>query len=274
MRVLQLSDIHLRGDNRLSFRVVDTRHCLEVMVAHLKSLEQQPDCIVITGDLADNGDPGAYRILRETLVFPGIPIYALPGNHDHRDRMREILPEWCPVTTEDMEPYICYAQDVGPFQLVAIDTMQPGSHSGHCHPQVATWLERVLAKRPDMPTLLFMHHPPFLTGLGVMDEPFENQDILAGIIRKNPQTRLCCGHMHRTIMTQWMGCVAMTAPSVSMQIELDLSKSGGDEFRMETPGYLLHHWHEGACNTHVCQIATQASFAGPYPFTDSVNPVE
>ena len=40
MRILQLSDTHLRGDNSLSFGVVDTRRCLDEAVAHLKSLAQ------------------------------------------------------------------------------------------------------------------------------------------------------------------------------------------------------------------------------------------
>ncbi len=273
MRILQLSDTHLRGDSRLSFRVVDTRHCLDAAVAHLKNLDQQPDCIVITGDLADSGDLNAYHILHDSLSFPGIPVYALPGNHDRRDRMRDVLPEWCPNGAEIM-PYICYAVERGPFRLLMMDTMQPGSHSGHCPPQIAAWLKRTLALRPDVPTLLFMHHPPFITGFGAMDEPFENLEAFAAIIRDNPQVRLCCGHLHRAMTTSWMGCIALTAPSVSMQIELDLSAEGGDAFRMETPGYLLHHWNGGVFNTHVCQIATQASFAGPYPFADSVNPTE
>ncbi|MDR2165100.1 MAG: hypothetical protein LBO79_05630, partial [Zoogloeaceae bacterium] len=71
-----------------------------------------------------------------------------------------------------------------------------------------------------------------------------------------------------------MGVPAVTAPSLSMQIELDLSEKGGDEFRLETPGYLLHHWSRGLLNTHVCQIPTRTSFAGPYPFVDPVNPAE
>lgn len=273
MRVLQLSDTHLRGDDRLSFRVVDTRHCLDAAVTHLKNLEQKPDAIVVTGDLADSGDLNAYHVLHTSLSQLGVPVYALPGNHDRRDRMRDVLGGWCPVN-EDIAPYICYALEQASTRLVVVDTMHPGSHSGHCHPRGAEWLEQTLAGRPDVPTLLFMHHPPFLTGLGLMDEPFENQDILAAIIRKNPQVRLCCGHMHRPVLTQWMGCIAVTAPSVSMQIELDLSEKGGDEFRMETPGYLLHDWHKGIWNTHVCQIAVQATFAGPYPFADSVNPTE
>jgi hypothetical protein len=187
--------------------------------------------------------------------------------------MRDALRGWCPADGS-IAPYICRTLEREDARLVMMDTMHPGSHSGHLHEPVADWLERVLAERRDAPTLLFMHHPPFPTGLGVMDEPFENLETFAAIIRSNPQVRLCCGHMHRPIATQWMGCLAVTAPSVSMQIELDLSEKGGDEFRMETPGYLLHDWHKGVWNSHVCQIATQATFAGPYPFADSVNPAE
>ncbi|MCC8193782.1 MAG: phosphodiesterase [Deltaproteobacteria bacterium] len=273
MRVLQLSDTHLRGDDRLSFRVVDTRHCLDAAVAYVKNAAQKPECIVITGDLADSGDLEAYRILHRAVGSLGVPVYAIPGNHDRRDRMRDVLGDWCPADGT-VAPYICYTMEDGPFRLVMMDTMRPGSHSGHCPPEVAAWLERTLAERPETPTLLFMHHPPFCTGLGVMDEPFENLEALAAVLRANPQVRLCCGHMHRPIVTEWAGRLAMTAPSVSMQMELDLSPSGGDEFRMEAPGCLLHDWRNGVWNSHVCQIPDRVTFAGPYPFADSVNPAE
>ena len=55
MRILHLSDFHLRGDGGLSFRVVDTLECLRVVAEHLKTLVQKPDALVITGDLADSG---------------------------------------------------------------------------------------------------------------------------------------------------------------------------------------------------------------------------
>ena len=49
MRILHLSDFHLRGDGGLSFRVVDTLECLRVVAEHLKTLVQKPDALVITG---------------------------------------------------------------------------------------------------------------------------------------------------------------------------------------------------------------------------------
>jgi 3',5'-cyclic AMP phosphodiesterase CpdA len=272
MKIIQLSDFHLRGDGKLSFRVADTPKMAEACFAHLAALPWRPDAYVITGDLADGGDLGAYQQLKQFLDRLEAPVYLLPGNHDKRDRILSVLPDYCPADPA-VAPYLCYTVEGHAMRLVFLDGTRPGSHSGHCDEPVALWLERELAKAPDAPTLLFTHHPPFLCGFGKMDEPYENQERLAAILRSYPKVRLCCGHMHRSITTQWAGCIAVTAPAVAMQIEIDLTPEGGDEFRMETPGYLLHHFHAGVCNTHTCQIFTHATFSGPHRFYDSVNPV-
>lgn len=273
MQVLQISDFHLRGDGKLSFRVVDTPECLDVAAKHLLRLKQAPDMMVITGDLADSGDEHAYHMLYEALSPLNIPIYAVPGNHDRRDRMRAILKGWCPEHGETA-PYLCYAVENDDVRFLMMDSMAPGSHSGHMPEVCAAWLEKELARRPGVSTLVFMHHPPFITGMGIMDEAYENVDRLRGILEKAPWVRLCCGHMHRPIFTQWGGVPVVTAPSASMQMELDISSEGGDAFVMEAPGYLLHDWRDGAWNTHVCQIYGTPTYAGPYRFLDSVNPKE
>ena len=273
MQILQISDLHLRGDGRLSFRKVDTPACMRVMADYLHSLTSKPDAIVITGDLADSGDEHAYHMLYEALSDLPMPIYAVPGNHDRRDRMRAILRDWVPEESP-VPPRICHCVDMGDLRLVLLDSMEPGSHSGHCPEVMARWLDACLQEAPAKPALIFMHHPPFLTGMGVMDEPFEGAALLREVLERAPGARLCCGHMHRPIFTLWAGCPTLTAPSVSMQIDLDLTPGGGDAFRMEMPGYLLHHWDGVYLNSHVCQIPAEADFSGPHPFADSVNPVE
>lgn len=274
MRIVHFSDPHLRGDGSLSFRVVDTKAWLKTAIAHFATLEYKPDAFVITGDLADSGDEKAYHMLYTCFQPLDTPVYVVPGNHDRRDRMRSILGSWCP---EGFEGTLCSAVDSDGkegVRLLLLDTLEPGSHSGHFLESTACWLENELARQPERPTLLFMHHPPFRTGMGMMDEPFEGVERLAGIMRNYPWVQICCGHMHRPIVTRWAGCLAMTAPSIAMQIELDLSAEGGDAFRMETPGYLLHHWEHGVWNSHVCQIPCQPTFSGPHRFIGSVNPLE
>ena len=72
MEIRQLSDLHLRGDGKLSDRKVDTPACLRTAAAHLHALTRMPDAIVITGDLADSGDERAYHMIREALGDPFI----------------------------------------------------------------------------------------------------------------------------------------------------------------------------------------------------------
>ena len=136
------------------------------------------------------------------------------------------------------------------------------------------WLDACLQEDSSRPALVFMHHPPFITGMGAMDEPFEGADLLRDVLSRAPWARLCCGHMHRPIFTAWAQGLALTVPSISMQIDLDLSPEGGDTFRMEMPGYMLHRWDGSHLNSHVCQIPADVDFSGPHPFADSVNPVE
>lgn len=272
MKLIQLSDTHLRGDGKLAFRVADTKKALDECVNHLINLEQKPDVIVVTGDLADGGDWGAYQIFHAAFKTLGIPVYVLPGNHDKRDRILDIMPEFCPAD-KAIEPYLCYTVEGYPIRIVMLDTMRPGKHMGFFDEPAQVWLDKTLSENMEKPTIVFTHHVPFKTAMEEMDEPFENADKLADILKKYKNVRLSCGHMHRPITTLWEGGLAMTCPSVSMQIYLDFSKIGGDSFVMETAGYMVHHFYNGAVNSHVCQIPSNATFSGPHKFVDSVNPV-
>lgn len=277
MRILQISDFHLRGDGKLSFQVVDTASFLKSTKAHLEHVfaldGQKPDMIVVTGDIADSGDEKAYLMVYEALSSFNVPVYAVPGNHDRRDRMVRILKGWT-IPNPQTAPFLCYAVQTEEARLLFLDTLNPGSHAGHMREPELAWLDNELQSNKNVPTLIFMHHPPFITGLPAMDEPFENREQMRTVLMKAPWARLCCGHMHRPIFTVWAGVPCVTAPAASMQIELDFTPEGGDTFRMETPGYLLHDFEDGVFNTHVCQIYKKTEFDGPYPFAGKVNPTE
>ena len=277
MRILQISDFHLRGDGKLSFQVVDTASFLKSTKAHLEHVfaldGQKPDMIVVTGDIADSGDEKAYLMVYEALSSFNVPVYAVPGNHDRRDRMVRILKGWT-IPNPQTAPFLCYAVQTEEARLLFLDTLNPGSHAGHMREAELAWLDNELQSNKNVPTLIFMHHPPFITGLPAMDEPFENREQLRTVLMKAPWARLCCGHMHRPIFTVWAGVPCVTAPAASMQIELDFTPEGGDTFRMETPGYLLHDFEDGVFNTHVCQIYKKTEFDGPYPFAGKVNTTE
>ncbi|WP_236609499.1 metallophosphoesterase [Leifsonia xyli] len=66
LRILHLSDTHLRGDGRLHYGIVDTLAALDRVLAHASSLGAV-DVVAASGDLSDDGSPASYRLLQERL---------------------------------------------------------------------------------------------------------------------------------------------------------------------------------------------------------------
>jgi 3',5'-cyclic AMP phosphodiesterase CpdA len=110
-----------------------------------------------------------------------------------------------------------------------------------------------------------MHHPPFKTGIAHMDAVgLQNIGGFACVVAQHPQLeRIVCGHLHRSIQTRFHGTLASTCPSTAHQVALDLRPAAPSAFRMEPPGYQLHHWTGDQLITHTAFVG---EFAGPYPF--------
>lgn len=265
MKIVQLTDLHLRGDDLLSFGVADTVEQVKNTMEYFNQMKNLPDFFVVSGDLADNGDLDAYHNLKEHLTQLPRPVYVLPGNHDNRKDMKDILGDMCPAE-EEIAPYICYSIDDTPIRVIVVDTICENEHYGGLDDRVGDWLEKKLEEQPEKPTLVFTHHPPFIARMGKMDEGFGNIERFAEVLEGHTNVRLCCGHLHRPIMTNWRGVETMVCPPISMLIDLNLTPEGGDDFYLADPFFATHDLTEDGINTHFSIIPTGASYKGPYPF--------
>jgi 3',5'-cyclic-AMP phosphodiesterase len=157
-------------------------------------------------------------------------------------------------------------------RIVALDTVVPQQAGGLFCAEREAWLEATLAAAPDRPTLLMMHHPPFRTGIGHMDEMgLEGADRFAALLRRHPQVgRVVCGHLHRPIATVIGSALVSTCPSVAHQVALDLRGGAPARFRMEPPGYQLHLWSDA--DGWISHTGVIGDYAGPYPFSDDGKP--
>jgi 3',5'-cyclic AMP phosphodiesterase CpdA len=266
MLIAQFSDLHIKPEGRLAYGKVDTADYLHRAIAHLNSLPQKPDVLVMTGDLVDAGSVQEYERLRGLLQTVDIPWLMIPGNHDDRDNMRAVFDQhpWI-----EPEGFWQFATDhpAWPVRILGLDTVKPGESGGMLCDQRLRWLDDTLSEHPAQPTLVIMHHPPFVTGIGHMDEiGLDNAEALADILREHPQVELVtCGHLHRCIRSQIGSRAVMTAPSTAHTVQLDISVQAPAMFRMEPPGYLLHWWSGMGLVTH--QVHAVES-DGPYPFFD------
>lgn len=267
MLICQISDLHIKEPGALAYRVVDTTAYLRRCVADILARKQQPDLVVVTGDLVDSGRADAYAHLRLMLSPLSMPYYLLPGNHDDRDVLRASFPDHAYL--RQMNGYVQYVIDAAPLRVIALDTVIAGQSGGELCATRLAWLEARLAQAPRTPTVILMHHPPFVTGIGHMDNiGFANAGELEGIVRRHPQIeRILCGHLHRPIHVRFGGTVASTCPSPAHQVVLDLDPDAPSRFLMEPPSYQLHLWRDGT--GLVSHTAFIGDFAGPYPFHDA-----
>ncbi|MBS0446940.1 MAG: phosphodiesterase [Proteobacteria bacterium] len=265
--LLQLTDLHVRVPGALVNGRVDTNALLVQAIRSVNRLPQAPDAAVVTGDLTDLAHPDEYRHLRTLLEPLRCPIYLLPGNHDDRAALRAAFPDH--ACLQGKEDFIQYAVDLGGLRLVGLDSSVYGQpHGALCATRLA-WLARTLADAPTLPTLIAIHHPPFATGIGHMDEMGlrEGGEEFERIVAAAPQVeRVICGHLHRSIQRRWGGTIAMTAPSTAHQLALNLSADAIGAYTFEPPGYLLHVWSPAL--GVVTHLATTAPCEGPYSFAD------
>ena len=96
-RLIVASDLHYLApdltDHGASFRQLMansdgkmTEYCVEITDAFLAEvLEQQPEALILTGDLSFNGARQSHLSLAEKLravEAGGVPVFVIPGNHD------------------------------------------------------------------------------------------------------------------------------------------------------------------------------------------------
>jgi 3',5'-cyclic-AMP phosphodiesterase len=272
MVIAQISDMHIRRPGQLAYRRVDTAWFLARCVEQLVKMTPRPDLVLATGDLVDIGEREEYRHLRELLAPLPMPVHLIPGNHDRREPLLAEFADHAYLPRGD--PFLHYALEDHPLRLIGLDTLVPGTGSGlMCEARLA-WLAARLAEAPTRPTMIFMHHAPFVTGIDHMDRlGLEGAEAMGAIIERHPQVeRVVCGHLHRPIVARWHGTLVMTSPSTAHQVVLDLEEDGPPAFAMEPPAFLLHLWSEKTgLLTHTSYIG---DFPGPYPFYEGGKLIE
>lgn len=264
--IAQISDPHIKAGGKRSYRQVDTARALSHAIDTLNQLAPRPDLVLITGDLVDFGQPDEYATFKQILAELTLPVYLIPGNHDDRAHLRAAFPEhYYLFQNRDAVQWVV---EEYPVRLVGLDSSVPGKPHGELSEESLHWLEATLAQQPHKPTLVMVHHHPFMSGIGHMDaQPLKHPDALASVIARHAQVeRVLCGHLHRSIQARFAHTLAISCPGVSHQVSLDLTPGGPAHFQMEPPGYLLHQW--SATNGMVTHQGFIERYPGPFPFYD------
>ncbi len=244
MIIAQISDMHVAEAGSAGETYYSGADGLARAVAHLNRLDPAPELVVATGDLVADGGPAEYERLKALLAPLAMPVYLLPGNHDDREALRAAFAAahaYLPAAG-----FLQYVVELGALRMVVLDTLVPGESRGELCAERLGWLDARLAEAPETPTVVCLHHPPFRTGLRKMDQMgLDGADGLGAVIARHGQVeRLLSGHLHRPIMRRFHGTVALTCPSTTFQLELDLRPAEKLALADEPPALLLHQWDD------------------------------
>ena len=229
MRIVQISDLHLRPG--LLYSGIDPWCALRQALDRVAGLA--PDLLLLSGDLADDGESATYRQLADWLEDSGWRYAVLPGNHDVRAPFLSAFAgqAWAHGRLA------CQRVDCGEVSLLLVDTLIPGAEGGEVGGEHLDWLEAHCPATGRV--VLVLHHPPFRVGIAGMDAiGCQGAPALAAWLSGKPQVEMMlCGHVHRHVVTAFAGRPAMTAPATVHQIAF---QDGPLAYTTE-PGALLVH---------------------------------
>lgn len=274
MIIAQMTDIHIGFEpdakpeelNRVRFKAVLDR---------LVHGANRPDLLVLTGDITDRGDLDSFEKTAALLAGLPFPVWPMVGNHDSRAGLLHAFPQ---VAAAD-GGFCHYVLDLDGLRVICLDTLEEGRHGGAFCTARAAWLAARLDEA-DVPALIFMHHPPAVSGIGWMDPaPDEGwiarlADVLAP--RAGRVLAIHCGHLHRPMLTRFCGIALHVTPSVAPLVALDLSPvspdlpDGREMISTEPPTYALHHWDGSNLATHYEMVGDWRVLAR---YTDKLQPM-
>lgn len=219
--IVHISDTHFLAGGALLHGAIEAEENLRQALGQLERSGIRPEALVFTGDLADLGEPDAYRRLR-AIVEPaaarlGAEVVWVMGNHDERLQYSSGL-----FDTEATEAPQDRVHDLGGLRIISLDTTVPGFHHGELTDGQLEWLADVLKVPAPHGTLIAVHHPPIPTPLLWAMEmlELEAQDRFAAVVAGTDVRAILGGHLHFSTHSTFAGVPVSVAAATCYTLAL------------------------------------------------------
>jgi Icc protein len=206
--IVQISDCHLPANPQQEYRGIKPYEKLQALL--LKVGRMNPDLLLATGDLSEDGSPASYRALKRFFSPFGIPVLALPGNHDDAERLAETFPG-SPVDRVEVSQH-------GSWQIIRLNSCLPGKPEGCFREPMLVELEKILACDKQCSRLIAFHHQPVFMACPWIDRfPLLEPEKFLHLIDRYPQVKaVVWGHVHQVYETDRNGTKMLGGPSTAI----------------------------------------------------------
>lgn len=219
MKIIQVTDIHLTAPGGTVLGL-DPLARLDACIADINRNHADADLVVLSGDLANDGERDAYVALRQSLTALTPPHRLMLGNHDDRGLFREVFPE-----ADVADGFVQTTVDTADGRLILLDTLDAGRVEGRLCSERLSWFDRRLGEAQGRPVFVFMHHPPFRLHMPVLDAiRLAEPDLLHAVMAKHGNVRhIFAGHVHRLASGVWRSIPFSTLRGTNHQAALVFS---------------------------------------------------
>ncbi len=247
LRVVQITDTHLKQQPGGTLVGMDTDHSLGHVIDLVKQEQGVPDLVLGTGDISDHGSEEAYQRAEAYLSGLGAPVAWLPGNHDCADTMNRVLGNSGQLTR---------AVNGGRWMIVLLNSQIPGEVGGELGEGELQWLESCLAGADEagQHCLVCLHHQPVPMGSDWIDEQMvaDREQFFAVLDRHESARGVLWGHVHQQLDDTHGGIKLMSTPSSCIQFA-----PGSFDFKIDNqpPGYRWLELHnDGRIDSGVSRV--------------------
>lgn len=242
VNVLHITDCHLSSDRTTDLLGVNTFDSLQAVIADVNASEIKPDCILVTGDISQDGSVKAYEDMLAALSEFSCPIRWFSGNHDNREHMQQVV---------GATDYLDKSLSCEGWDLVLLDSLSPGNVHGELTAAELDVLREGIAKANDNNVLVCLHHHPVPIGAAWLDKiGLHNPEEFLGLIDASSQVKaVLWGHVHQAFDSLREGKRMLASPSTCIQFKTKSDAFGLDEL---APGYRwLNLLPDGSIETQV-----------------------
>ena len=165
LKIGQISDIHI-GNGEELVQGIDV--CANFRSALESDSMKNLDLLVLSGDLAENAEAGAYEYVASLLKDYKAPWCIIPGNHDDL----KLMQKYFDLSGKVSGDRCFYHYDLKGRSIFFLD-----SACGNVSKEELDWLKAETAKVKGE-VILFMHHPPCFCGHRFMDLRFHLENMV------------------------------------------------------------------------------------------------
>jgi 3',5'-cyclic-AMP phosphodiesterase len=246
VRIVQITDSHLFSNKESKLLGMNTEESFRCVYQLAQKEQKNPDLILVTGDVSQDGSEEAYVRMHDAMQFWGVPVYWLPGNHDHFSLMRQV------VGSSQASP--CFV-DIGAWRLVLLNSQIERDVPGRLTSSELEFLDQSLKSAGDRYILIALHHHPvFLNSQWLDTVALLNPEDFFNIVHRYNRVRaVIWGHVHQSFESKLKDILLFSAPSTCVQF-----KPQSEDFALDTlaPGYRWFDlYDDGSIKSSVSRVA-------------------